>query len=121
MPGEVVEANGQILAASRVRWEFHAREAYPFGFTMECRSLAPDPEAQKLLTGAPLADREAMLRFAALVDGHEGLLGVLRACRQQKTLKPLIDYRRTLYVDPKASGDSQALFAVYKMLGIRLD
>jgi hypothetical protein len=121
VPGEVVESNGQILAANRVRWEFEAREAYPFGFTMECRSLDPDLEAQTLLTGAPLADREAMLRFAALVDGQERLLGVLRECRQQRTLKPLTDCRKTLYADPKASSELAPLFGVYKMLGIRVE
>jgi hypothetical protein len=116
-----VESNGQILAANRVRWQFEGREAYPFGFTMECRSLDPDPEAQKLLTGTPLADREAMLRFAALVDGHEGLLGTLRECRRRKTLKPLTDYRKALYADPKASGELAPLFGVYKLLGFRVD
>jgi hypothetical protein len=120
VPGEVVESNGQILAANRVRWQFEGREAYPIGFTMECRSLAPEPEAMKLLSGAPLADRDAMLAFAALVEGHEGLLAVLRECRRQKTLKPLVEHRKTLYADPKASGDTAALFAVYKALGIRL-
>jgi hypothetical protein len=94
MPGEVVETNGEVLAGNQVRWQFGAREAYPLGYAMTCRSLLPQLETQrKLLKGQPLESREEMLRFADLVNGQEGLADVLRDCRKQKKMAPLYEYR----------------------------
>ena len=47
MPGFVVESNGELTSANRVRWRFNAQEAYPFGYSMRCRSLQSSDENQR--------------------------------------------------------------------------
>jgi hypothetical protein len=94
MPGEVVETNGEILAGNQVRWQFGARDAYPLGFAMTCRSLVPQLETQRqLLKGQPLESREELLRFTNLVNGQERLADALRDCRKRKKMAPLYEYR----------------------------
>ncbi len=113
VPGEVVETNGELLAGNRVRWKFKQRWAYPLGYPMTCRSLAPQPEAQRaLLKGQPLEGREALLRFAELVAEDEPLPGVLQECRKQKAMKPLYEYRE----QATRKGDGEAVKRVNRLL-----
>jgi hypothetical protein len=119
MPGEVVETNGEILAANQVRWQFGARDAYPLGFAMTCRSLVPQLAAQReLLKGQPLEGREELLRFADLVNGQERLADALRDCRKQKKMAPLYEYRARAQ-QMQAGGDevkrANALLKVLKL------
>jgi hypothetical protein len=116
MPGEVVETNGQVLAGNRVRWEFSADLAYPLGYAMECRSLAPDTAMHALLPGRPLAGREALLEFVTLVEGKEALLKVLQECRRQKDVKPLLDYRRKLAAANNLSPERKAAEKLLRLL-----
>jgi hypothetical protein len=119
MPGEVVETNGEIQAGNQVRWHFGARDAYPLGFAMTCRSLLPQLEAQRLLLkGQPLESREEQLRFVSLVSGQERLSEALRDCRKQKKMTPLYDYRAKAQ-QMQAGGDEvkrvNALLRVLKL------
>jgi hypothetical protein len=102
VPGEVLETNGQILASNRVRWTFDAFEAYPFGYDMVCRSLDVQPQAQKeLLHGQPLKDRDVQARFADVADTLPGVAEALQACRKERRMKPLYDYRQKVARDPR--------------------
>jgi hypothetical protein len=113
VPGEVVETNGQILSGNKVRWQFEEWEAYPLGYIMECRSLLPDLEAQKdLLQNQPLADRETMLQFVALIADREPLREVLHECRKRKSMMPLYDY----YEHTAPAKDEKEVQAVSRLL-----
>jgi hypothetical protein len=95
VPGEVVETDGEILGGDRVRWRFDERAAYPLGYPMACRSLAPQVALQKdLLKGQPLVGREAMLDYVGLVRGNDALLAAVEECRKQKKVAPLYGRRR---------------------------
>ena len=116
MPGEVVETNGQILSANRVRWQFDEGLAYPFGYHMRCRSLvAQTGEQQQLLTKEQRLDsREAMLEFSAVVRGQDRLVEALRECVKQKQWAPLYAYRKSAATDPERSAVSR-LFGLWKL------
>jgi hypothetical protein len=104
LPGPVAEANGELLAGNRVRWRFNADQAYPFGYTMSCRCVVADEAAQKaVLEGAPLADRDALLRYVELVRGDDNLLAALKKCREGRSLKPLEEYAAGSFADEKAA------------------
>jgi hypothetical protein len=92
MPGTIVETNGEIMAENRACWRFTAHAAYPSGYEMTCRSLAPQVEVQ-LLGGRPLNSAEGMTRFVEIVNADRRLPEVLEACRKQKKMQPLVDYR----------------------------
>jgi hypothetical protein len=116
VPGVVVETNGQTMAANRVRWQFDAAEAYPFGFTMSCRSLEPDEAMIKQLGVRPFADRAAMKRYVELVSPHEGLRAALVKCRQAQRLDPLTDFAATIAGKPEASKERAALAELRALL-----
>jgi hypothetical protein len=95
LPGEVVETNGQVMSANKLRWQFDGSDAYPLGYVMECRSVLPELEAQEnLLQNQPLSDRDMMLQFVALIADREPLRQALFECRKQKKMTPLYDYQR---------------------------
>ncbi len=116
MPGEVVETNGQVLSANRVRWRFDAKLAYPLGYRMWCRSLvAQTGEQQPLLTKEQRLDsREAMLEFSAVVRGQDRLVEALRECVKQKQWAPLYAYRKSAATDPERTAVSR-LFELWKL------
>ncbi len=94
VPGEVIETTGQVLSGNRVRWRFAESEAYPLGYAMQCRSLLPILDMQKdLLQNQPLADRETMLAFIALLADREPLRLALEECRRRRSMTPLYEYR----------------------------
>lgn len=89
VPGTIVETNGLILGDGRVLWEFDADEAYPFGYSMKCRSIAVNEDLARLLPNPKLLDdHQRQRRFIELVDGHESLTKTWQACTQQKSLEP---------------------------------
>lgn len=90
MPGLLVETSGELLSDSETLWRFTDAQAYPFGYTMECRSLEPNVALeQKLLGKSVLTDRKAMLRYVELVHENEPLLAILRRCEADGDLRPL--------------------------------
>jgi hypothetical protein len=112
MPGEIVETNGRLLGANRVRWDFEAAEAWPTGYPMTCRALEPRRDVQMaLFDRTPLTERESMLAFCDLVAAADGLDAVLRDCRDRKSLDPLFAHRRK---------DEQAVTGLFKLLGMPL-
>jgi hypothetical protein len=95
VPGQVLETTGQLLSANRVRWQFDTMEAYPLGYTMECRSLLLHRQTQKeLLPDQPLDDREAQFDFVSIVRDRKNLVEALRKCRANKSLTPLYEFRQ---------------------------
>jgi hypothetical protein len=113
-PGPIIETNGVLAADNRVAWTFEAVEAYPFGYLMECRALAPQAALQRELLGAqPLATREQMLEFVKLVGSDLALRETLRTCAKRKSLEPLASLRDAI---AKEAGDTQSLDACLKLL-----
>jgi hypothetical protein len=114
MPGDVVEANGTLLTGNRVRWQFQAREAYPLGYDMTCRSVAGETQAQReLLKEQVLDTREALVQFVALAGSQPGLGEALRECRKQRQMKPLYDFHQKLR---EAPGSSEPVKEVSRLL-----
>jgi hypothetical protein len=101
MPGMLVETNGQLMGDNKTHWQFDRREAFPFGYVMQCRSLEPQIRIQeRILGGRPLTDRGAMLEFTSLVQGDDfnghdpRILDALRECRTKGDLTPLITHQK---------------------------
>ncbi|HLJ96650.1 MAG TPA: hypothetical protein VKU02_25985, partial [Gemmataceae bacterium] len=112
VPGEVIETTGQVLSCNRVRWRFVEFEAYPLGYTMKCRSLLPILDMQKdLLQNQPLADRETMLAFIAILADREPLRQTLEECRRRKSMTPLYEYRDR----PAARRDEKEVLAMRRL------
>lgn len=122
VPGEVVATNGVLLAPDRVRWQFSGFDAYPSGYTMACRSLAPQADAQNMLLRAtPLATREAMLQFVALVADDPALLQRLQECRRQHSMEPLKAYRKSLATRKGDAEQRARADQVMKFLNLQVD
>jgi hypothetical protein len=116
MPGDIVETNGMLLTGNRVRWLFQAREAYPLGHDMTCRSVAGQAQAQRELLNEQVLDtRESLAQFVALAGTQPGLGEALRECRKQKKMKPLYDYHQKL---GEAPGSSEPVKEVSRLLRV---
>ena len=116
MPGVIVETNGQLLSDDRVRWQFEAVQAYPYGYAMECRSLVPRSDRQRRITGSePIQSRADMLAFVAAVEGDFVLDDALRACIKQRSAEPLYDARDKVAGE---SGDTGPFDTVIRLLNL---
>ncbi len=90
MPGTLVETSGELISDNDTLWRFSDSQAYPFGYTMSCRSLEPNVTLeQKLLSKPVLTDRKAMLRYLDLLRKNEPLLAMMRICAADGSLTPL--------------------------------
>jgi hypothetical protein len=97
MPGTIVETNGTLESDSRVRWEFKLGEAFAFGYAMRCRSIEPNLPAQRAALGAErVTTRAAMLRYVALMDGEDEVLGVVARAVRARSSAPIVAYRAAL-------------------------
>ncbi len=115
VPGLLVETNGEVLADNRTRWTFSAKEAYPSGYVMNCRSLEPRAAVvQEIFGKRVLSDRQTMLRFVELVRGNETVLGALRTCAAEKSAQPLLTVRDQT---APASPDTAVFDALIELLG----
>jgi len=93
VPGSIVETTGERIAEGRVVWRFEAAEAFPLGYDMAVRSLAPNESAQKAVFGSVrLKSVEQLSEYSAIVKGDPGLAGVMERCVEAAALKPLDDY-----------------------------
>ena len=75
-----------------------------FFAVMRCRSIEPNPSAQRAALGADrVATRAAMLRYVTLVDGEKELLDVVDRSIRERSVAPLVAYRAALAPgqDPK--------------------
>jgi hypothetical protein len=89
VPGSVVETTGERVADDRVVWKFDAAAAFPLGYDMTVRSLAPNQPAQKAIFGTVrLKSVEQLTEYASLVKSDTGLADVMRRCVEAGTLKP---------------------------------
>ena len=109
-----------------MRWQFNAQDAWPRGFTMICRSLDAQTQMQRnLFKAQPLTSREALLDFVTLVANDKPdksgdapfptLLELLKQCREQKTLTPLLEQRRML-AKKKQLAESNRVAVVDRLL-----
>jgi formylglycine-generating enzyme required for sulfatase activity len=94
LPGTIVETNGTLESDSRVRWKFDLEDAFAFGYTMRCRSIEPNLEAQRAALGADrVTTRAATLRYVALVDGQDEVLRIVALAVRARSSAPLVTYR----------------------------
>ncbi|MBI5761679.1 MAG: hypothetical protein HZA46_24480 [Planctomycetales bacterium] len=90
VPGVITRTNGVFVSDHVVEWTFSAIDAYPHGYTMECRFLVPDTDRQKkLLNATPLTERNSLVKFAALVTHDQALRDTLRESITDESLTPL--------------------------------
>ena len=109
MPGAVVETNGMVEGSNQVRWKFQGADAWLLGYPMNCRSLEANSELQKeLLKNQSLSSTRAMLEFVDLVSQENSLekpeppalKDVLKQCRTEKSMAPLLQHRQNLEKPP---------------------
>jgi hypothetical protein len=113
-PGKIVSTNGTLLADAVVRWTFSGGDAYPFGYAMECESLAAQKAIEsKLLAKPALTTREAMVDYAELVRSDDNLRFALVACVAEKSMAP---YYKARDAAAAASKSEQAFKALAKLL-----
>ena len=94
LPGTIVETNGTLDSDSRVRWSFELGDVFAFGYTMHCRSVEPNLQAQRAALGADrLTTRVAMLRYIDLIDGQGELRAVLDSAVRAKGAAPFQAFR----------------------------
>ena len=120
VPGRIVETNGSILSENEVEWSFDSTEAFPFGYTMECRSLVPSPDAQrKLLNSEPLQKWEDLVSFGRILSKDNDLTDVLKACVAADSLKPFYDHHKMLQSDEGSEPyrNARRLFHLLKLPG----
>lgn len=97
MPGPVAETNGKLRSDQEVEWSFEAKEAFPLGYPMYCRSLTPQLDVQQqALNRQPIRTRATAIEFVAIVAEDEPLLAALRSCVKAGSMKPLHVYRGTV-------------------------
>ena len=119
LPGTIVDTNGTLEGDARVRWSFKLREAFAFGYRMQCRSLEPNAVTERAVLGAArLTSRETMLRYVALVDGDEALLKVVRQAIAEKRAAPIAAYRATLVSDKEKAGQAAKVAKLMALLGL---
>lgn len=94
MPGDVFESNGEIVSANRVRWRFNGHEAYPFGYSMRCRSLQPNDANQRVVfKNVPIKTSNDCQRLVRLLRSKSEWRDVLLKCVEEKSQQPLLDLR----------------------------
>jgi hypothetical protein len=115
-PGPIVKTNGTLVSDRQVRWTFEGVEAYPFGYTMECESLAVQSELETQLLGRPaLTTRAAMVDYLELVRSDETLRQAIVACAAEKSLAPFYKARNEL---GWLSESKESFDAMRRLLGL---
>ena len=93
----IVETTGERIGGGRVVWRFDAGDAFPLGYDMTVRSLAPNAAAQKAVLGTIRLDTLAeTAEYAALLRSDSGLAETMRRCVEAGSLTPLDDYEAEL-------------------------
>lgn len=107
VPGAIVETSGERVGANRVRWRFRASDAFPLGYAMSCRSLAPNEAAQRALLGDRRLDEvESMADYAALIRGDAELAAAVKRCIEAGSLAPLDEYAGSLEGEARQRADA---------------
>ncbi|MEX2114546.1 MAG: hypothetical protein WD845_15230 [Pirellulales bacterium] len=116
MPGAIVETNGLLLGENRLEWSFEAVQAYPFGYAMHGRALAPSSASQReLLGGEPLSSRADMLAFVAAVNSDFMVAEAVRNSAKRKTMSPLYEARERTVSE---GGNTRLFDTVLRVLGL---
>lgn len=93
VPGSVVETTGERIGENRVLWRFDAARAFPLGYDMTARSLAPNEAAQKALLGdVRLKSLDQLADYAAVVKSDPNLATLMEQSVASGSLKPFNDY-----------------------------
>lgn len=100
VPGAITQSNGVLVSDRVVEWSFNAAQAFPSGYTMECRFLVPNVEQQQhLLNGTPLTTHESLARYVNLMERDKQLHQVVNECVSQRTMKPLLSHPTKVAAD----------------------
>ncbi len=101
LPGSIVETNGTLLGGDKVLWTFEAVQAYPYGYEMRARALAPNAAVQQaFLNSEPLTSQADMLAYLNAMNSDFMLGEALRMCVKKKSIDPLYAARvRTVTED----------------------
>ena len=95
VPGFVVETTGELTSDNRVRWQFDAKEAFPFGYAMRCRSLQPNEANQRaVFNEVVVKNRDACERLVRLLKAKPEWRETLATCVTEKSRQPLFDLRK---------------------------
>lgn len=114
LPGSIVQTNGTLLSGDKVLWTFEAVQAYPFGYEMHARTLAPNSGVQQaFLNSVPLTAQADMLEYLNAMNSDFMLGEALRLCVKKKSIDPLYAARaRTVTED----GDTRPYDTVLRLL-----
>ncbi len=114
MPGAIVETDGILAGENRVEWSFEAVQAYPFGYLMHSRSLAPNRAAQRELLGSePLSTRRDLLAFVEAYNTDFMVGEAIRNCLKRKTMTPLYEARERTAVE---AGNTRPYETIIRLL-----
>lgn len=92
MPGFVVETTGELTSDNRVRWRFNAKEAFPFGYAMRCRSLQPHEANQRaVFKEVVVNNRDDCEKLVRLLKAKPEWRETFAACVTEKSRQPLLD------------------------------
>jgi hypothetical protein len=104
VPGTIVETTGERVAENRVIWRFDAADAFPLGYEMRVRSLAPNEAAQRALLGERRLDgSEKLTRYVSLLRDDPNLAATMAEVIDVGSFQPLDKYETTLR---QQAGDS---------------
>lgn len=91
-PGIIVQTNGILRSSSQVRWQFHSYDAWPSGFTMTGQSLLDDSGSiEELQPWRESLSVKSLKRLRDLATQDVRLVNVLKKCREEAHLTPLLD------------------------------
>mgnify|MGYP003390258622 CR=1 FL=1 len=95
VPGFVVETTGELTSDNQVRWQFHATEAFPFGYAMRCRSVQPNEANQRaVFNDVVINNRDACERLMRLLQARPEWRKTLTTCVTEKSQQPLLELRK---------------------------
>jgi hypothetical protein len=95
MPGFVVETTGEQTSDNRVRWQFQAADAFPFGYAMRCRSVQPNEANQRaVFREVVIKNREDCERLLRLLRAKPEWREILKQCVADQSREPLLELRR---------------------------
>ena len=89
MPGVIVETSGELLSDKSTRFRFEDNQAFPFGYSMSCRSLVLTKSATEFLGADIATDRKKLLAYVDLVKDNSLLIEVMQKCVAAGDIGPL--------------------------------
>lgn len=116
VPGTIVATTGSLLSPQEVEWTFEAKDAFPLGYAMECRSLSVRGEVQqKLLGRTPLQTQDHLQKFVAILANDAALNRAVQACIAENSLLPL---RARANAVKAGSAEYRRVWQMFRLLGL---